>query len=428
MVVGKRLAERWNLPAVLRDCIWLHGQDPSALPNHVASARLVNLITLADVLVRQQHLGYSGNYTMPASNEPMLAAVGLNGTQILDALTHLVDEIESRCAALGLGESTSGELYRQAITQANQQLGAVNQQLTSKTKQVATRKKFFDALREFQSEIRPDAPVGEVLTAIGRAAANVLETSTLAMFSVQPGYAFASVVIVDVGGNIIESLAIDAPAPFPGTRGTSGGEGDFGPRNSFDVRNYPHADPLPEYRERGPELVGLDLEWLVGAVSPKLIGDRQFTIALAGDQRRIGGIIWGASGDELQRLLPQSQELAALAGSWGLALRVAQIREDSQSMAEQLADTNRRLQAMQEELLRSRMLISVGEMAAGAAHEMNNPLAVISGRSQLLASQLTEPRQRSAANLIHEQKRSSQFNHHGINGLCATTAPDTVKK
>jgi signal transduction histidine kinase len=58
---------------------------------------------------------------------------------------------------------------------------------------------------------------------------------------------------------------------------------------------------------------------------------------------------------------------------------------------------------MQDELLRSRMLISVGEMAAGAAHEMNNPLAVISGRSQLLASQLTDPRQRTAAKLIHEQ-------------------------
>jgi len=42
-------------------------------------------------------------------------------------------------------------------------------------------------------------------------------------------------------------------------------------------------------------------------------------------------------------------------------------------------------------------------MAAGAAHEMNNPLAVISGRSQLLASQLTDPRHKHAANLIYEQ-------------------------
>jgi signal transduction histidine kinase len=34
---------------------------------------------------------------------------------------------------------------------------------------------------------------------------------------------------------------------------------------------------------------------------------------------------------------------------------------------------------------------------------MNNPLAVISGRSQLLAQQLTDPKHKAAAHLIHEQ-------------------------
>ena len=48
-------------------------------------------------------------------------------------------------------------------------------------------------------------------------------------------------------------------------------------------------------------------------------------------------------------------------------------------------------------------MTSVGEMAAGAAHEMNNPLAVISGRSQLLASQLTDPKYKAAAHLVYEQ-------------------------
>src|SRR5437762_2692871 len=62
MVVGKRLAERWNLPATVRDCIWLHGQAPSALPPNVRNPRLANVVTLADTLVRGQHLGYSGNH------------------------------------------------------------------------------------------------------------------------------------------------------------------------------------------------------------------------------------------------------------------------------------------------------------------------------------------------------------------------------
>src|SRR4051794_8153719 len=65
MVVGKRLAERGQLPPAARDCIWLPGQTPAALPAGVASPRMVNLITLADLIVREQHLGYSGNHTFP---------------------------------------------------------------------------------------------------------------------------------------------------------------------------------------------------------------------------------------------------------------------------------------------------------------------------------------------------------------------------
>ena len=82
MVVGKRLAERWNLPAIVRDCIWLHGQLPQALPANVKQPRMVNLITLADTLVREQHLGYSGNYTFAASKQGLLDAVGLTAEQI----------------------------------------------------------------------------------------------------------------------------------------------------------------------------------------------------------------------------------------------------------------------------------------------------------------------------------------------------------
>ena len=117
----------------------------------------------------------------------------------------------------------------------------------------------------------------------------------------------------------------------------------------------------------------------------------------------IGGVIWGAVAGEGQRLGPQVQELHAIAAGWGLALRTAQVRDEARALAEQLAEANRRLQSAQNQILQQRMMTSIGEMAAGAAHEMNNPLAVISGRSQLLASQLTDPRQKAMAHLIYDQ-------------------------
>jgi signal transduction histidine kinase len=148
----------------------------------------------------------------------------------------------------------------------------------------------------------------------------------------------------------------------------------------------------------------------VQAISPRLGHDKRFWICLEADGQCIGGVVWGARAGESQRLSPQVHELSAIAGGWGLALRTAQIREESRTLAEQLAQANRKLHDVQAEILRSRTLVSVGEMAAGAAHEMNNPLAVISGRSQLLASGLSDPKQVIAARQITEQShRLSQI-------------------
>ncbi len=55
--------------------------------------------------------------------------------------------------------------------------------------------------------------------------------------------------------------------------------------------------------------------------------------------------------------------------------------------------------------IRKARLDSVSRMAAGAAHEINNPLAVISGRAQLLLSRAADPDQLQALETIVQQSR-----------------------
>lgn len=403
MVVGKRLAERWKLPATIRDCIWLHGQLPSALPATVRNLRLVSLVTLADQLVREQHLGYSGNYSGIVPRLVLMDAVGVREAQVAEASARLVETLEKRAAALGLGETSTADLYRHALSQANRELGRMSTQLAVRNRKLAVRAKFFDALAEFHGALRADASPGLVLKAIAQTACEALGTGAAAAFSMPPGQHYAEVAVVRRTASSDAAEGVAAAA-------TAGGDGIESDTLLCELPQRPEAPP------GGPGVVavaGDGLALIVGEVAPRLSGSRRYWVALSADGQCIGGVVWASGGcgeaneagaaDEAERLAAMRVELSGLASGWSLALRTSQIRDEARLLAEQLAEANRNLQDAQSQLLRARTLTSIAEMAAGAAHEMNNPLAVISGRSQLLAATLTDEKFRKNAALIAEQ-------------------------
>jgi signal transduction histidine kinase len=67
------------------------------------------------------------------------------------------------------------------------------------------------------------------------------------------------------------------------------------------------------------------------------------------------------------------------------------------------------LQRLQTQMVQSEKLVSLGQLAAGAAHEINNPLTAILGYSDLLADDDSLPdRARSTATKIREQARRTK--------------------
>ena len=97
--------------------------------------------------------------------------------------------------------------------------------------------------------------------------------------------------------------------------------------------------------------------------------------------------------------------MTAAVSAWSAAFAGAAWWEASARLGEELARRSRELVATREQLAESESFARLGEMAAGAAHEMNNPLTVILGRAQWLANNVSTREHRAPARAIVEAAR-----------------------
>jgi signal transduction histidine kinase len=94
----------------------------------------------------------------------------------------------------------------------------------------------------------------------------------------------------------------------------------------------------------------------------------------------------------------------------GLFVFLKQFLLDRQLIAllDQSRQSYENLQRLQSQLVQKEKLASLGQLIAGAAHEINNPLAAILGYSELLAAQSPEGEQATVAQKIGQQARRTR--------------------
>ncbi len=140
------------------------------------------------------------------------------------------------------------------------------------------------------------------------------------------------------------------------------------------------------------------LEATVNTIARVERGDLGARTGIRGADDEIGRV-----SEHLDTLLEQVQERDRALRDWAeeLNLRVAERTRD-------LQDANRRLEATTKQLVVSEKLAAIGEITAGIAHEINNPIAVIQGNLDVIREQMGQAAAplETEFSLIYEQVHS----------------------
>ncbi len=366
-IAGKRLGQKWNLPESVIETIWLHHSWVNALPEVLHNQTIVQAVHLADIIAREQRIGYSGNHPIIDSSIEVARQLGCDADAIEKITMQLLEDIGQRAVMLGLENVETENLYHEALASANSELGKLNSKLQEQNRNLKIRSGYFDMFAEMTRSLKP-----------GQSVLDVCETVS-SLWNQNQNIKRSAVFLLHDDFDMIEGFAQwenkhEGPSAFMLDSHEIAG----------DIIQY---DSLQDSDRRKFRLLpaGSTIPWFFEKVCPVFDMSRTIAIPLIINERVIGAILWESEfGSE--PYTNQLRELSALAGATSLALVQASSQNRLIMMCEQLTHSNRLLHETQKELLANKKLAAVGELAAGAAHEINNPLSIIVGRSQLLAS------------------------------------------
>ena len=407
---GKRLAEHWGLPESIRDVIWLHGQLPGALPVQ-CHRELVSVVTLANAWCELRHLGWSGEVRASVELEEMALEMDFDLEELESVSSEIVERVSQRAKILGVGEFSAPEILLGSLTRANGKLAAINEELRAKQVIAERSHGLLAAADVFYESIGGGVEPERVVSAMVRSGASLTGIELgVVVVQEEPGFPWMKYkvidgVLIDETGDGSGEGSGDGYGGGPGERVESpvvSDAGEIRPGHIAGLSGDQVLDlaTLDWFREMISEVREIGVASLIGVGESGMVDEE-------------GGLDDGSTGGVscLVVLVKASSSAAAelsakgfriVSRMWGRELNQAIRARASAVLAEELASTNRELASMQREKTKNESLLRLGQMAAGAAHEMNNPLSVINGRSQQLFERLGTRRDREAARAIAE--------------------------
>lgn len=389
-MVGKRLAEGWGLPEIIRDVIWLHGRPAKAIPD-LHHKRLIGAVSAANELARLMHVGESGNAAPPSSIDRIAMEWNFDAARLEQVAVTLHERVSQRSAQLGMDEAPPAELLAQSLAAANRTLVHLNDIHRRRMKHADQLESVVRAMQLFSDQITDAQSPVDTMRAVVRCGQSLFG-----------------------GGEVVSLILDDAQSSWSVCRYDE--HGRIQRAATAELRLNP-AELLENGRSTGRlhdealQEISRTLQWM------PVNGGFAHKVLVLHAAESLGAL--------LLHTWRMDRERGVAIAAWRVAMASAIQQARSNRLVEEVTELNSELLLVRERAAEAETYARVGELTAGAAHEMNNPLAVISARAQLLLEDLAPGvMQEAAGAIVQASSRLSRL----VEGLHFVASPPPIRR
>jgi putative nucleotidyltransferase with HDIG domain len=379
-LLGKQLAQRWRLPEAIKLAIWLHHREAAALSNAVPEAMPAVLVRAADTVARQANIGVSGSYDEPKPLKDLAESVGISAKVLQQIRDELPQEVKRKSGVLGLETPQATAKYCDLIQATAAELSERHTKLSAESRSLQTASGYLGFAQEFLRGVCSNVSALDIAEDFARRWQRFFQTGTVCLYLTAGSH-----------DGIVDTAVVEALGHSHKTVVRAPQDGSLVPK--------PIADKfmLLEARDH--------LDWLLEQLEVDFNGDQARLLPLLSDGQAVGVMAFELNYPADAALFAERFEMAASMA--GTVLGLALTKERQEHWAERFAQADGEPRTRPEPRSVDQSVETLAEMAAGVAHELNNPLSVIAGRAQLLAQAESDGQKRHVLDVIQENAREA---------------------
>ncbi len=378
-IIGKRFAQKLHLPSDIILGIWLHHSQTGAISESMPQARIAAAVELADSMVRRAGIGESGSYDEQDISEELAITLGLNTEQINRVEKQLAEMVKRKFEIAGLTLLKPGLAYCHALQAMVGKLAEESSILSDQSSKLQSGADNFDFIKEFLPKINSSMTSIELAESFAVTWQRFYKTGPVCIYLVGEGKTSAVEAVIVENQAKVKTVILDV---------------------AEDTSLVPQ-----QFNEQFAVLDAADYtDWLLEQVEPEFDLTHTKMAPLKAGGRTAAVIVF-----ELRYAFESkiSEKFEACARFGGATLDILRTIESQQWYAERFAQLLKKPVPTEEHPVQPAQgeQEALAEMAAGAAHELNNPLSVISGRAQLLAGSETDAEKKRILEQIQQNAR-----------------------